>query len=1042
MPSGMKGLTVFVADIRNCPNKEAEQKRVDKELAKIRQKFTNSKSLSGYDRKKYIWKLLYAFMLGYDIDFGHMEAVNLVSSNKYSEKNAGYLACSLLLSENSEILRLITNMVKNDILHGNEHQTALALNTCANLGGEEFSENLFSDIAKLITPGASRPSYIRRKAYVCLLRLYRRDYDTIQPDTWAARLGQALQSEKDTGVLTSMCSLILGVLETDPNGWDDLVQPAILTLARVMGGDCPPFYVYYSVPAPWLQIKLLRILQFFPAPTNTTLLNRMNDILYRILSKPTVSAHAPHHHGKKRTKADAERLNRSNTEHAVLFEALNLIIHLEMDCDLTTKKMASSLLGNFVASKEANIRYLGLETMARLASDPDVLPQLKRHTELIIGQLQEPDISIRRQALNLLYGICDRDNWQQIVDELLEILKGSDVLMQEELVLKIAILAERNAPDYTWYVDVVFKMIEYAPEVVSDEIWYRVVQVVTGFDDNTDNAELQQYAAKKAIEYLNDRFADETMVRLGAYLIGEFGHHLQSQLSTSRQFQTLHRHFPRVGSSTRCILLLAYAKLLNADEDVSEEVLAVLEEQQDSVDPDLQQRAVELYRLCNESTATMENVLAMMPVFSEKIQSNNPLIRRMKQASKSRAAPRQQLEEAAKTEGVLFKTGVGPAAKAEEDDDHEEEEEEEQDERNGRRDEHDEDEEEDEEEEEEDEEEEEEEEEDRRNGPRSRGAAGGGGRGRGEADSGPAGGGLQLPPTAPGDIQGMWKNLCITPQGPMFQSNSLVIQLRHEYRLNQGRIAINYANKSPNVVVQFPSVTISEAPFMRHQASKPPDVLRPGETYTHQVMVDCLQPYLNPPKYIVNCVLQTPQGPPSNQNLPFTLPVCLTKFFSPASLSAEQFTSYWESMSGPGREMQLMGPLASGFVADVQRAAGAPQQLSPQAIMQRFNAYLSQGFNLAIIPLSNAPGVLFGAATFHTGTPQPNDPSKKVVVACMMKLELDPSRMMARLTARTAHPQVTTSFAQILAAYFITPQQQQQQQPEQTPQQPQTASLI
>ena len=81
----MRGLHVFVVDIRNCTSKEQEQKRVQKELAKIREKFSR-KTLSGYDKKKYVWKLLYSFMLGYDIDFGHIQAINLCSSPKYSEK--------------------------------------------------------------------------------------------------------------------------------------------------------------------------------------------------------------------------------------------------------------------------------------------------------------------------------------------------------------------------------------------------------------------------------------------------------------------------------------------------------------------------------------------------------------------------------------------------------------------------------------------------------------------------------------------------------------------------------------------------------------------------------------------------------------------------------------------------------------------------------------------------------------------------------------------------------------------------------------------
>ena len=44
------------------------------------------KTLDGYQKKKYVCKLLFIFLLGHDIDFGQMEAVNLLSSNKYTEK--------------------------------------------------------------------------------------------------------------------------------------------------------------------------------------------------------------------------------------------------------------------------------------------------------------------------------------------------------------------------------------------------------------------------------------------------------------------------------------------------------------------------------------------------------------------------------------------------------------------------------------------------------------------------------------------------------------------------------------------------------------------------------------------------------------------------------------------------------------------------------------------------------------------------------------------------------------------------------------------
>ena len=58
-------------------------------------------NLTPYERKKYVWKLLYIYMLGYDVDFGHMEAVALISAPKYAEKQVcgdAFLQVSLLCS--------------------------------------------------------------------------------------------------------------------------------------------------------------------------------------------------------------------------------------------------------------------------------------------------------------------------------------------------------------------------------------------------------------------------------------------------------------------------------------------------------------------------------------------------------------------------------------------------------------------------------------------------------------------------------------------------------------------------------------------------------------------------------------------------------------------------------------------------------------------------------------------------------------------------------------------------------------------------------
>lgn len=52
----MRGLVQFIADLRNARARELEEKRINKELANIRQKFKDG-NLNGYHKKKYVCKV-------------------------------------------------------------------------------------------------------------------------------------------------------------------------------------------------------------------------------------------------------------------------------------------------------------------------------------------------------------------------------------------------------------------------------------------------------------------------------------------------------------------------------------------------------------------------------------------------------------------------------------------------------------------------------------------------------------------------------------------------------------------------------------------------------------------------------------------------------------------------------------------------------------------------------------------------------------------------------------------------------------------------
>ncbi|KAG0448922.1 hypothetical protein HPP92_027615 [Vanilla planifolia] len=212
---------------------------------------------------------------------------------------------------------------------------------------------------------------------------------------------------------------------------------------------------------------------------------------------------------------------------------------------------------------------------------------------------------------------CDISNAKDIVEEVLQYLNTAEFAMREELALKVAILAEKFAPDLSWYVDVILQLIDKAGDFVSDDIWYRVVQFVT------NNEDLQPYAAAKARVYLEKPALHETMVKVGAYLLGEYGHLLARRpgCSPKELFSIINEKLPTVSPPTVAILLSSYAKMLMhthpPDSDLQDQILAIFKKYESYIDVEIQQRAVEYFLLSQKGAALMD-VLAEMPKFPER----------------------------------------------------------------------------------------------------------------------------------------------------------------------------------------------------------------------------------------------------------------------------------------------------------------------------------------------------------------------------------------------------------------------------------------
>ncbi|XP_006868276.1 PREDICTED: AP-2 complex subunit alpha-1 isoform X2 [Chrysochloris asiatica] len=948
---GMRGLAVFISDIRNCKSKEAEIKRINKELANIRSKFKGDKALDGYSKKKYVCKLLFIFLLGHDIDFGHMEAVNLLSSNKYTEKQIGYLFISVLVNSNSELIRLINNAIKNDLASRNPTFMCLALHCIANVGSREMGEAFASDIPRILVAGDSMDS-VKQSAALCLLRLYKASPDLVPMGEWTARVVHLL-NDQHMGVVTAAVSLITCLCKKNPDDFKTCVSLAVSRLSRIVSSASTDLqdYTYYFVPAPWLSVKLLRLLQCYPPPEDAAVKGRLVECLETVLNK----AQEP---------PKSKKVQHSNAKNAILFETISLIIHYDSEPNLLVR--ACNQLGQFLQHRETNLRYLALESMCTLASSEFSHEAVKTHIDTVINALKtERDVSVRQRAADLLYAMCDRSNAKQIVSEMLRYLETADYAIREEIVLKVAILAEKYAVDYSWYVDTILNLIRIAGDYVSEEVWYRVLQIVTNRDD------VQGYAAKTVFEALQAPACHENMVKVGGYILGEFGNLIAGDPRSSPpvQFSLLHSKFHLCSVATRALLLSTYIKFINLFPETKATIQGVLRagSQLRNADVELQQRAVEYLTLSSvASTDVLATVLEEMPPFPERESSILAKLKRKKGPGAAsalddsrrdpssndinggveptpstvstpspsadllglRAAPPPAAAPAPASAGNLLVDvfSDGPAAVPS-------------------------------------------------LGPTPE-----------EAFLSP--GPEDVGPPIPEADELMNKFVCKN-NGVLFENQLLQIGVKSEFRQNLGRMYLFYGNKTSAQFQNFSPSVIHPGDLQTQLAVQTKRVAAQvdGGAQVQQVLnIECLRDFLAPPLLSVRF-----RYGGSSQSLTLKLPVTINKFFQPTEMAAQDFFQRWKQLSLPQQEAQKIFKANHPMDAEVTKAK-------------------LLGFGSALLDnVDPNPENFVGAGIIQT---------KALQVGCLLRLEPNAQAQMYRLTLRTSKEPVSRHLCELLAQQF------------------------
>ncbi|XP_021153561.2 AP-4 complex subunit epsilon-1 isoform X2 [Columba livia] len=424
---------------------------------------------------------------------------------------------------------------------------------------------------------------IRRKAVQALYKFYLIAPNQVQHihDKFRKAL-----CDRDPGVMAASLHIYLQMIKEDSSGYKDLTGSFVTILKQVVGGKLPVDFNYHSVPAPWLQIQLLRILGLLGKDDPST-----SELMYDVLDESLRRADINH-----------------NITYAILFECVQTIYTIHPKSELLEK--AAKCIGKFVLSPKINLKYLGLKALTYvIQQDPNLALQ---HQMTIIECLDHPDSIIKRETLELLYRITNGQNVIVIVQKMLGYLKES----KEEyaiinLVGKIAELAEKYAPDNEWFIQTMNAVFSVGGDVVHPEIPNNFLRLLAeGFDDGKEDDQLRVYAVRSYLALLGEEGAlyPQKFLQVMSWVLGEYSSlvtDVDPEVILTKLHSLLKKTF--VTSETKAWVMAAVTKIASRTSR-SKTVDKLIQEFSSSLDTCMRQHAFELKHLC-EDKALMENVL-------------------------------------------------------------------------------------------------------------------------------------------------------------------------------------------------------------------------------------------------------------------------------------------------------------------------------------------------------------------------------------------------------------------------------------------------
>lgn len=273
-----------------------------------------------------------------------------------------------------------------------------------------------------------------------------------------------------------------------------IVPNLVRILKNLILAGYSPEHDVSGVSDPFLQVKILRLLRIL-GRNDPDASEAMNDILAQVATNTETS---------------------KNVGNTILYETVLTIMDIKSEGGL--RVLAVNILGRFLLNNDKNIRYIALHTLLRTVNVD--ISAVQRHRSTILECLKDPDVTIRKRAMELSFALVNGQNIRAMAKELLIFLEKADPEFKAQCSSSMVLSAERYAPTIRWHLDTLLSILIAAGNYVRDDVTSSTIQMISSSPSLEQAYITYKFWDSMVQEPQQD---NQPLIQVAVWCIGEYG---------------------------------------------------------------------------------------------------------------------------------------------------------------------------------------------------------------------------------------------------------------------------------------------------------------------------------------------------------------------------------------------------------------------------------------------------------------------------------------------------------------------------------------